>query len=90
VNKQTRTALGRGVREALAGVGVPMLQTELFTRVAYQEAINLGQGVAQYAPRDPAAAEVRALFDEIVGGEHPHGKAKRRKPTQATAPAENG
>ena len=87
VNKQTRTALGRGVRAALAGVGVPVLRTELFTRVAYQEAVNVGQGVAQYAPRDPAAAEVRALFDEIVGGERLHGKAERRKPTQAPAPA---
>ncbi len=75
------------MREALASVGIPVLRTELFTRVAYQEAVNVGQGVAQYAPRDPAATEVRALFDEIVGGEHPNGKAKRRKPTQATAPA---
>jgi cellulose biosynthesis protein BcsQ len=42
-----------------------VLRSELGDRVAYQEAIGFGQGVTTYAPRDPAAAEVRALYDEI-------------------------
>jgi chromosome partitioning protein len=90
INKQTRTALGRGVREALAATGVPVLATELFSRVAYQEAINLGQGVAQYDPGSAAAAEVRRLFDEVMRGEKPDAqraqeKGKRRKPAPSSA-----
>jgi chromosome partitioning protein len=88
INKQTRTALGRGVREALAVTGVPVLSTELYSRVAYQEAINLGQGIAQYAPANPAAVEVRKLFEEVLSGEKPdevEKENKRRKPAQAAA-----
>jgi cellulose biosynthesis protein BcsQ len=89
INKQTRTALGRGVREALATTGVPVLATELHSRVAYREAINLGQGVAQCEPGSAAALEVRKLFEEILSGDEPHAqaqaKAKRRKPAQAAA-----
>lgn len=88
INKQTRTALGRGVREALATTGVPVLATELFSRVAYQEAINLGQGIAQYDAASPAAVEIRKLFDEVFRGDQPDAekaKAKRRKPAQAAS-----
>jgi chromosome partitioning protein len=85
ITKQTRTALGRGVREALAGAGVPVLRTELGYRVAYQEAINLGRGVTAY-DRGEAALEVRRLFDELMaedGAKTDGKKTKRRKPTQA-------
>jgi chromosome partitioning protein len=88
ITKQTRTALGRGVRQALAETGVPVLKAELYSRVAYQEAINLGQGITQHAPHGPAAAEIRALFDELMSGGKPDeqaAKAKRSKPAQATA-----
>ena len=64
--KANRTALGRGAREALADCGLPILAAELGLRVAYQEAPAAGMGPAQYAPRDPAAAEVRALTDELL------------------------
>lgn len=91
INKQTRTALGRGVREALSSTGVPVFATELFSRVAYQEAINLGQGVAQYDRGSSAAAEVRRLFDEVMSGDKPDAQAraqekgKRRKPAAPPA-----
>jgi chromosome partitioning protein len=66
LTRMSRTALGRGAREALAGCGVPLLSAELGSRVAYQEAPAAGMGPAQYAPRTPAAAEVRALTDELL------------------------
>jgi chromosome partitioning protein len=64
--KKPRTALGKSARDDLAESGLPVLTTELGDRVAYQEAIGFGLGVTTYAPRDPAAKEIRALYDEIV------------------------
>lgn len=61
------TALGRGAREVLAGMGVPIMKAELRDRVVYQEAIGAGQGVTTYAPRSDAAEEVRTLMNEILG-----------------------
>ena len=63
--KQGRTALGKGARMVLESSGLPVLGTELGYRVAYQEAVAAGRGVAAYAPKDRAANEVSALFDEI-------------------------
>jgi len=63
--KQGRTALGKGAREVLAASGLPLLTTELHHRVAYQEAIAAGLGPTGLAPRDAAATEIRALFEEL-------------------------
>lgn len=85
--KQARTALGRVAREALEATGLDVLRTELGYRVAYQEALATGQGVTEYAPRDPAAAEVRALLDELLAlaGGKPRGikESGRRRAPQA-------
>jgi chromosome partitioning protein len=79
--KIARTALGNNAREVLAGAGLPVLSSELHSRVAYQEAPATGLGIAQYAPGTPAAAEVIALVDEILNfnqtGET-HGQAETR------------
>lgn len=71
--KIKRTTLGAGAREALKAAGLEVLNTELCYRVAYQEAPAAGLGVAQYAPRDQAAEEVRSLVDELLE-ELEHGK----------------
>lgn len=63
--KVSRTSLGQGAREVLAESGLDVLGAELGFRVAYQEAPASGQGVTTYAPKSQAAAEVRALVDEI-------------------------
>lgn len=63
--KQGRTMLGKAARAVLEQSGVAVLETELSYRIAYQEALAAGLGVAQYCPRDPAAREVRALLAEI-------------------------
>jgi chromosome partitioning protein len=65
--KKQRTALAKSARADLADSGLPILEAELGDRIVYQEAIGFGRGVTTYAPRDPAATEVRALYDEIFG-----------------------
>ena len=79
--QQPRTSVGQSARAVLAAGGLPLLAAELGYRVAYQEALAAGQGVTTYAPHSEAAAEVRALFDEItqLGGTHARqGQAKSR------------
>jgi len=63
--KEARTALSRGARESIASAGLPVLATDLSQRVAFAEAAAVGKGVTTYAPKSPAAAELRALADEI-------------------------
>lgn len=77
------TVIGKTAREALEGVGLPILKAELGFRVAYQEAPAAGLGVAQYAPGSEAAAEVVALTTEaleLVGlKKAPKKKTKNRR-----------
>lgn len=63
--KDARTALGSQIRESLAESGLPTLQTEIHSRVAYAEAMILGLGVTTYAARSKAAREARELVNEI-------------------------
>jgi chromosome partitioning protein len=63
--KEARTALGRGAREAVSSAGLPVLIADLCQRVAFAEACAVGKGVTTYAPKTPAAAELRAIVDEI-------------------------
>ena len=60
-----RSTIGTSARAAVEGLGVPVLASTLGNRVAYVEAIAAGLGVTRYAPRSAAAAEVRALVDEL-------------------------
>ena len=63
--KEGRTALGRGAREAVRAAGLPVLGAEINHRIAFAEACAVGKGVTVYAAKTPAAAELRALTDEI-------------------------
>lgn len=64
--KAARTTIGQSAREALKESGLPVLRTELGYRIAYQEAPAAGLGIAQYAPNDEAAREVRDLVNELT------------------------
>lgn len=63
--KQARTTLGRSARVALEASGLPVLDAELCSRMAYVEALAAGEGVTTYAPRDAAALEMRRLVTEL-------------------------
>ncbi|MDB4930835.1 MAG: hypothetical protein JWM10_3319 [Myxococcaceae bacterium] len=62
---QPNTVLGRELREILAAAEVPVLGSQLCLRVTYQEAPAAGLGPTTLAPESAAAAEVRALCDEL-------------------------
>jgi chromosome partitioning protein len=64
--KQPRTALGKDARSVLESSELPVLESELSYRVAYQEALAAGTGITtQGRRRDAAAFEVQRLFEEV-------------------------
>jgi chromosome partitioning protein len=62
----TRTAIADVAAVALQSAGLPMFSTTFGFRVAYQEAPSAGVGVTRYRAASRAAAEVRALVNEIL------------------------
>lgn len=64
--KITNTAIGRDVREALAGYPVPVLASGLTQRVIFAEAVAQGLSVLEAEPQGPAAAEVETMTDELL------------------------
>jgi chromosome partitioning protein len=83
---EVRTSLSRDARENIASAGLPLLKTQLSQRVAFAEACATGKGVTTYQPKSPAAAEVRALADEIemLTGEKTY-KTPKRAPSRGKA-----
>jgi chromosome partitioning protein len=63
--RQNRTSLAKGARKVLNAGALPVLETELGYRVAYQEALAAGRGITKYAPRDMGAREINRLYDEL-------------------------
>jgi chromosome partitioning protein len=63
--KQGRTAIGKAARKVLESTGLPVLTTELGSRIAYQEALAGGQGITSYAVRDAGTREIFDLLDEL-------------------------
>jgi chromosome partitioning protein len=66
VRTYPKTLLCKKARAALQRASLPLLGAETTDRVAWQEALMAGQGIAQYAPKDKAATEMRALVDEVL------------------------
>lgn len=73
---QRATALGRGARAVLSGLGIEVLDAELGYRVTFQEALAAGQGASTYQPTSDAAIEVRRLTTEIFEHETRHSSAQ--------------
>lgn len=69
------TRIGRAALEALSGTGIPVLRTQLRLSTDYDEALNVGEGIAQYKPASEFAGELRDLVDEV---ERTFGTRKRR------------
>ncbi len=95
ITRKRRTKLGETAREVLQDAGLPILKTEFGMRDAYEAAPALGMGPVQYAPRDRAAEEVRALVAELTSlGEKRNGEAKtesrRSRPESAAANRDRG
>ena len=77
LNRADRTSIGASTREAIAGLGLPVLTSSTGDRVAFREALAIGQGVTSYASSSTAAAEVRALVDELDALTRPKGRRSR-------------
>lgn len=63
--KDARTVIADRAAEALEATDLPLFDTALGFRVAYQECPGEGVGVTRYAPNGAAADETRALVDEL-------------------------
>ena len=63
--KDARTQLGELAHETIEEASLPILESSLGLRVAYQECIGAGLGVTRYAPTSEAAKEVKQLVNEI-------------------------
>jgi len=66
-NRTGHTTLSRAILNELDDFGIPLMNSRLSTRVAYQEAILSGVAVSDLG-RDakPAADEVSAMTDEVL------------------------
>lgn len=60
------TKIGAEVNEALAGYGLPVLQSRITQRVSYPGTAAVGSTVLDAEPDSEAAKEIRALADEIL------------------------
>jgi chromosome partitioning protein len=61
------TAMGRDVTQALSAYDMPVLESQIAQRIAFAEALASGQTVQETAPDSPAAEEVAALVNEVLG-----------------------
>lgn len=77
--------IGADAHRTFGEWGLPVLQSELCMRVAYQEAITAGDLVTTYADGEPASDEVRALVNELWR-DHAEGKSSRKRNRQAETP----
>jgi chromosome partitioning protein len=59
------TVIGRDIREMAAEYEIPVLRRAITQRVAYAEALTLGQTITEYAPTSEASAEFTAVMAEL-------------------------
>lgn len=64
--KIANTAIGRDVREALAGYSVKALTASITQRVVFAEAAAQGRAVFEIDPASAATAEIEQLLNEIM------------------------
>jgi chromosome partitioning protein len=62
-----RTNIGRAIPAELRKAGFEVAAATLANRVAFPEAMALGQGVISYEPAGQAAEELHALLAEVLG-----------------------
>jgi chromosome partitioning protein len=65
---KTGTTFNTSGQAVMKDRGYPVLDTALYHRITYQEAIAQGMSVGEYEPRSKAAEEMQALFYELQEG----------------------
>lgn len=53
-------------KQALAALGLPLLNTRVVERKVYRRALTQGQAVGEFEPASKAAKEIRSLWREIA------------------------
>jgi chromosome partitioning protein len=77
--KDARTVIGDRAAEALRNTELPVFETMLGARVAYQEAPAEGVGVTRYRSGGAAADEIRMFVDELESTHATEGTIERRE-----------
>lgn len=52
-------------QEQIRKLGYPVLDTVIYHRITYQEAISKGLSVIEYSPKSKASGEIRSLYKEL-------------------------
>jgi chromosome partitioning protein len=65
---KTGTTFNTSGQTLMKELGYPVLDTALYHRITYQEAIAQGMSVGEYEPKSKAAEEMQALFRELQEG----------------------
>jgi chromosome partitioning protein len=65
---KTGTTFNTSGQALMKELGYPVLDTALYHRITYQEAIAQGMSVGEYEPRSKAAEEMQTLFHELQEG----------------------
>ncbi|MDP2622097.1 MAG: ParA family partition ATPase [Hyphomicrobiales bacterium] len=84
--KHRNTVIGREAKDYAADAGIPILKTEIHNRVAFAEALTVGQTIFEWAPVGPAAKEIRKLSKELLKFDE-YEDIHRREKTRAAADA---
>lgn len=63
--KHGNTVLGRDARAYAQEEGVPLLKTEILSRIAFAEALTAGKTIFEWAKASPAAKDIDKLVREI-------------------------
>ena len=58
--------IGREAKAYAADEGIPILSSEVHSRVAFAEALTLGHTIFEWAPRSRAAKDIEKLTKEIL------------------------
>ncbi len=56
------------LKEVVGENGIRLLDTMLYSRVAYKNSIGRGLGVVEFEPNGKAAGEIQALYKEVTEG----------------------
>jgi chromosome partitioning protein len=65
---KTGTTFNASGQAVIKDLGYPVLDTALYHRITYQEAIAQGLSVGEYEPKSKAAEEMQAIFRELQEG----------------------
>jgi chromosome partitioning protein len=63
--KQTNTILGRDIRQMVEKYDLPILETEIMSRIAFAEALTVGKTIFEWDGDGPACMNIKELCSEL-------------------------